>query len=85
MTTKEQALALADAMLAPAEAARQRKVEARRSQLFHAYPGLRTLADGDPQVVLGEAAKYARKQWVLYLPLAAITDAFLHQTALSIP
>ena len=70
--TKEQALAQADAILAPAEATQRLRTEERFSKLYLMYPGLRVLSDGEPQPILNEAARYARRQWVLYVPIAVM-------------
>jgi hypothetical protein len=64
--TKEQALAVADALTAPAEAERRRQVEARQLQWFGKIPALSAVPEADRSAVLEVAQRYAGRRWYVY-------------------
>jgi hypothetical protein len=70
MLTKEQALAMADTLTAPADAKRNREVERRRQRRISLLPALRHVPFEDWAPVTQAASRYALRRWVLYIPLA---------------
>lgn len=69
LKSKEQALAMADALMAPANAARRRKVEGRLQLLYG--NSLAAIPEANRPEVQEHARLYAARRWYVYLPSAA--------------
>jgi hypothetical protein len=72
MLTKEQALAMADTMTAPAVAERLRKAERRTARFVWVYPSLKHVPALERAALLREAQEYACKRWIVLLAAAAV-------------
>jgi hypothetical protein len=71
MLTKEQALAMADTMTAPAAAERLRQAERRTARFVWVYPILKRVPALERANLLREAQAYACKRWIVILVAAA--------------
>jgi hypothetical protein len=75
--TKQQAAAIADAIMAPAEAKRQQDLAKRRSAQLRWVPEIADIPEPERDAVLRAAHLYAAKQWYLYLPALVAVAWFL--------
>lgn len=72
MKSKEQALAVADALAAPAEAERRRQIESRQLLWFGKIPALSAVPEADRSEVLKAAQQYAGRRWYVYVPVLMV-------------
>jgi hypothetical protein len=70
--SKEQALAVADALAAPGEAERRRQIESRQLPWFGKIPELSAVPEADRSEVLKAAQQYAGRRWYVYVPVLMV-------------
>jgi hypothetical protein len=75
--SKQQAVAIADAIMAPAEARRQRELDKRRTAQLRWVPEIACVPEPERDAVLRAAHLYAIKRWYLYLPALVAVAWFL--------
>jgi hypothetical protein len=68
--SKEQALAMADALIAPANTKRRRQFEDRQQLLFGS--ALSAIPEANRPEVQESARRYAARRWYLYVPSAVV-------------
>jgi hypothetical protein len=73
--SKEQALAMADALTAPANAKRRQQVERRQQRLFG--HSLSAVPVADQPEVQKAARRYAARRWWVYVPYAVVVTWLL--------
>jgi hypothetical protein len=70
--SKEQALAVANALTAPADAKRHRQIESRQLQWFGNVPELKLVPEADRLAVFKAAQQYAGRRWYVYMPVLSV-------------
>ncbi len=72
MLTKEEALAMADTLTAPAAAERLRQAERRTARFVWVYPILKQVPAPKRAALLREAQEHACKRWIFIFSAAAL-------------
>lgn len=70
--SKDKASAVADALLAPAEAERRRRLAQKVERQLAHFPGLAAVPEADRHAILTDANRYASRRWYYVIPAALL-------------